>query len=489
MKGIKMKKTGKVNRLWLLVLGILLPLHLTQAQTLDGYLQTAGENNPLLKARFSEYQAALARTDQVGGLPDPQLGRNFFLMPMERFRGNQLGELSLMQMFPWFGSLDAAKTEAAAMAQMKFSEFQEVKINLYHDVRTLWYNLYRIEEEIQLLQREMALLQSLENIALAKYKAAPVGGGAGASAPRSSAPSPAPGPARPSAGGRSEMGSMGGASTGATTGRTNPAMGGMGSMGAMAAEGGTMVDVLLIRIQLKELEHHLALARASRKPLAVAFNNLLNRPADQAIQVADTLTPVPLPASLSLIQDSLRLNHPLLRMYEWDEKAREAQLRMAQLMARPMIGLGLTYMAFRPRFDEGMQMQRGGGNMVMPMVTLTLPIYRKKYRAQQNEARHSQAAATHQKAAAERQLFSELETMLFDYESTSHTFMLIQDQISLTEQAIRLLLTRYSVAGAGIEEILRQRRTLVNYRQQQVQVMTDQHIAVSAINRLMGVDL
>ncbi len=61
--------------------------------------------------------------------------------------------------------------------------------------------------------------------------------------------------------------------------------------------------------------------------------------------------------------------------------------------------------------------------------------------------------------------------------------------MALTEQAVRLLLTRYSVGGAGIEEILRQRQSLVSYRLQQVQAITDQHIAVSALNRLMGVDL
>jgi outer membrane protein TolC len=484
-----MKITPKPLPILLLVLGMLLPLHLTRAQTLEGYLQTAGENNPLLKARFSEYQAALARTDQVGGLPDPELGLNFFLRPMERFMGNQIGELSLMQMFPWFGSREAARTEATAMAQMGFSRFQEAKINLYHDVRTVWYNLYRLDEEIRLLQREMQILRSLENISLAKYKSGPAGGGAGATAPRPTPPSQAPATPRPGAGGGAGMGGMGGAPAGAATGRSSSGMTSMGGTGGMAAEGGTMVDVLLVRLQVNELEHRMEQARASRRPLEVAFNNLLNRPARQTIEVADTLLPATLPTSLVLIRDSILLNHPMLRMYAWDEQAREAQLRMAQLMARPMVGLGLTYMVFRPRYDEMLRMNMGGNNMVMPMVTLSLPIYGKKNRARQTEARHAQAAATYQKEATEKELFSELETLLFDYEDASHMLELTEDQVALTEQAIRLLLTRYSVGGAGIEEILRQRQTLVSYRVQRLQAITDQHIAVSALNRLMGVDL
>lgn len=80
-------------------------------QTLDDYLVIAAENNPNLKAKYFQYQAALERVPQVGSLPDPQLGFSFFIMPMERYMGNQIGTISLMQMFPWFGTLGAAKVK------------------------------------------------------------------------------------------------------------------------------------------------------------------------------------------------------------------------------------------------------------------------------------------------------------------------------------------------------------------------------------------
>ena len=460
-----------------------------QAQTLQEYLVTAGENNPLLKARYAEYQAALEKVPQAGALPDPEANFGLFLKPMERLMGNQVGEASIMQMFPWFGTLGAAKDEANYMAQMKFASFIEAKINLYHDVRTTWLGLYRVDEEVQLLERELAILQALERIALAKYKSAPAG----------TAPSPARQSPRTSASGAmgsstagsasAGMGGMGGGAAGGnTSSKAGNSTGMSGGMATMASSGSSMVDVILIRVQVKDLENRLLLLRDSKKPLQVTFNNLLNRQPGQEIQLADTLQPVALPATLALIQDSILQNHPMLKMYEWDEKAREAQYRMAQLMGRPMLGIGLIYMVFKPRMDEATEMSMGGKNMVMPMVTVTLPIYRKKYNAAKKEAKFEQEAAALKKEAAENELLTALENLLYDYQRATSTLQLLEEQITLNEQAIRLLTTNYTVAGAGIDEILRQRQAILGYKQQQLQALTDQHIAVSAINRMMNSD-
>jgi outer membrane protein TolC len=473
-----------------IILSIIILLAFTpnvQAQTLEEYLVMAGENNPQLKARYAAYEAALQKVPQAGGLPDPEATFNFFLKPMERFMGRQVGDVSIMQMFPWFGSLDAAKNEANYMAQMNFASFIEAKINLYHTVRTTWLSLYQINEEVQLLERELEILQALERLALAKYKAAPSATSAPQSAPRQSAgtTSSAGTSSNPSSG----MAGMGGSSSGSGSSSSGGgSMSGGSSMSTMASSGSSMVDVILIRVQVKDLENRLQLLRASKKPKETAFNSMLNRQHDLEVLIADTLEPVALPASLALIQDSIRQNHPMLKMYHWDEKARESQYRMAQLMGRPMFGVGLNYMVFKPRTDEMTQMPMGGENMVMPMVTVTLPIYRKKYNAAKKEAQYAQEAAALNREAAENELFAELSGLLYDYQRASSTLQLLEEQLRLNEQAIRLLTTNYSVTGAGIEEVLRQRQAILGYRQQQLQAITDQHVAVSAINRMMNSD-
>ncbi|MBF8963819.1 TolC family protein [Pontibacter sp. FD36] len=477
----------KILAIIVLLLGV---MPLVQAQTLEEYLVEAGENSPTLKARYAEYQAALQRAPQVGALPDPEASFNFFLRPMERFMGNQVGDISVMQMFPWFGSQKAARDEANYMAQMKFASFIEAKINLYHEVRTIWYQLYLNDQESILMEKELEIMKTLERLALAKYKSAPAGGSSGAATPARGTTGGSTGSSGAAGSGGSGMAGMGGSSGAAAGSASGSNMAaGSSSMSSMGSSGGSsMVDVMLIRLQVKELENQVLIHHEARRPLQVAFNQLLRRRPSMTVISADTLLPAALPATLSLIEDSIRSNHPMLKMYEWDEKARESQLRMAQLMGRPMIGVGLNYMIFKPRMDDMTQMNMGGENMVMPMVTLTLPIYRKKYNAAQKEAEFSQQAAVYQKEATERELFTELENLLYQYQSSVSRINLLKDQVTLTEQTIRLLTTNYSVTGTGIEDIIRQRQSLLSYRQQQLQAITDQNIAVSAINRMMQGD-
>ncbi|MCK7539767.1 MAG: hypothetical protein MZV63_57095 [Marinilabiliales bacterium] len=81
------------------------------------YLETAAANNPAVQQKLLEYQAALQKVPQAGSIPDPELSAGYFLKPMELVSGNQVADLRLMQMFPWFGTLKNAKDEMSLMAR------------------------------------------------------------------------------------------------------------------------------------------------------------------------------------------------------------------------------------------------------------------------------------------------------------------------------------------------------------------------------------
>jgi outer membrane protein TolC len=479
--------TSTIRSSLLLLLMLASSLALPAQTRLQEYLEIAAENNPTLKARFSEYQSALEQGPQMRALPDPELSFSVFLMPMERYMGEQLGDISIMQMFPWFGSLKAGEEEAALMAKMSFERFLEAKLDLFYSVRTSWYDLYEREQELRLLQEELALLQSLERLALSVYSS----GQSGAAGSRT------PSPARNGSGERQEQsggGGMGGMGMGGGTGGSGSASpsGGAGpAMSSMGSTGGGMVDVLLVQLQIRALENRIQLLERSKKPLTTAFNKLLNRPAAAAIQISDSLQPADPPAALAMAPEEVVARHPMIRMWEWDEQARQAQLRMATLMGRPMFGLGLNYMLFRPREVGAMEMgpMENGKNMLMPMATLSLPIYRKKNNAQQRQARYLQEAAVQQRAAAENELLSELEQLLYDYEASTSRLALIRDQLEITEQALRLLTTNYSVGNISMETLIQQRQNLLAYKQEQLREITNQHKAVAAINRLMTIDI
>jgi hypothetical protein len=159
---------------------------------------------PVLQ-KFDEYKAALQKIPQVGSLSDPELSVGVFLSPMELVNGNQVADIRLMQMFPWFGVLKNAKDEMSLMAKAKFELFRDAKLQVFYDVQRNWYELYKIQKDISISEKNIEILKIIERLALVKFKAAPSDGSGSAS----SGPVVSPGSVQNSSTGSSGMQTMG----------------------------------------------------------------------------------------------------------------------------------------------------------------------------------------------------------------------------------------------------------------------------------------
>jgi outer membrane protein TolC len=447
-------------------------------QTLNEYLIIAAENNPNLKSKYFQYQAALERVPQVGSLPDPQLGFSFFIMPMERYMGNQVGTISLMQMFPWFGTLGAAKNEMTFMAKAKFEEFNETKSMLFYEVRANWYALQLLEKEIAITKENIELLRTMEQIALTRFKSG--------------------GQSSNNSGGSGNMRS----SNNANTNNSNSGMGGMNMQGQSSSpnsptrnmpqmgemenmnSSGSMIDVLRVQMEINELQNNLALLEDTKIPLTARFNQLLNRDKNEPVIFSDSIMAATIPISLNEIPDSIKNNNPMLKMLEQDEQAFIAQGKMNQKMGLPMIGLGLQYDIFQSRANSESMMN--GRNMLMPMATVTIPLWRKKYTASVKESDFMRQSVIEQKQDVSNQLMVNFEDALKDYKDAERRVKLYQDQTSLANQALNILIVQYSTEGSNFEEVLRMQQQLLDYRLKYLDALIDGNIAVAMMERLMG---
>ncbi len=414
------------------------------SQSLDEYLKIATENNPELKAYFNEYLAALEKVPQVGALPDPELSMGFFIQPMERFMGNQQADIQLMQMFPWFGMLKTQKDEASKMALARYEVFQDARYRLHYQVKNAWYQLYRLEEEIRITEENLDILRRYERLALIRFQNAGIGSG--------------------SASGTSDM------------------------QGASNMNSGTgMSDVLRVKIQIKELENTLALLHDSRLPLKAEFNQLLNRDINEVVNTADSLSSSAISWERQALLDSITRNNPKLKMLDAEEEAYEAQKKMARLEGRPMLGAGVNYMPFSPRTENGMPM--GGNDMVMPMVKLTIPIYRKKYNALQKEADLKQLAVQQRRENTVNQLTSRWSAALRDLDDAKRRTELYSEQTDLARQTLNLLMTSYATDGRDFEEVLRAQQQLLDYQLKRISSIVDQHITIAELENLAATEL
>jgi len=447
----------------------------SKAQTLDDYLIQAAENNPGIKASYANYMAAAERVNQPS-LPNPELQVGFFFRPMERFMGNQQADIQLMQMFPWFGMIATQKEEANQMANAQFQLFLEEKNQLLFQVKSTWYELFRMNEEIRISKENLEFLKKYERLALIKYQSS--GSASSGSTPPSSNSASAN-----SAGSTTGASGMNSMSAGSSS-KSTPAESMSTGMGPSSGFG--MSDVLQIRMDMKELENNIELLEANLEPLQIKFNQLLNRDIRVQISLADSLEPLRLDMEKLAILDSIKSNNPMLAMYTSEMAALDQQARMAKLDGRPMLGAGVNYMAFTSRPEDGMMM--GGQDMVMPMVTMTLPIYRKKINSKIKETAYLKESAFQNRQKTENLLAMEWANAFRDWEDAERKIKLYSEQTDLVNQTLQLRLTAYTNSGQDFEEVLRTQQRLLDYQLRRINAINQQYQSLAMLEMLASSD-
>lgn len=300
-------------------------------QTLEEYLQTAAETNPRVRSAYSEFEVAMLQAPQVASLPDPTLTMSAFGTMIETRLGAQMARFSLMQMVPWFGTLQAKEDAANLRAEAAFQQYLDLRNQVFYDVKSAYAEIYALDKIIQLKKENLEILNSYRELALSGFR---------------SGNSP-------------------------------------------------MVNVVKVDIEREAAKTEIELLQDQRIPLQTRFNLLLRRSPREAIIIQDTLT-------FSYFNDHLENEkilegHPTLTSLENQKRSYEIQKTIAQKEGLPMIGLGIDYSVISKRTDADPHMN--GQDAVMPMVSVTLPIFRKRINAAKKEAEFMTRNVEEQKEA------------------------------------------------------------------------------------------
>lgn len=449
----------------------------TKTLSLDDYLEIAAKNNPVLKASFSTYLASLEKVPQVCSLPDPQATIGYFIKPMAIVGGNQLGNIQLMQMFPWFGTLKTARDEASEMAKAKFELFNADKADLFYQVKANWYLLMKLDRQIVLEEENIGLLESLEKLALIKFRSP--------SSPTSSGGNSGPGSVNNTT--TSNPVNSGNAMGGMNTNQSNAGSGSMSSGSMNEGMGGKQTglqDVLRVKMEILEQKNKLALLHDQRRTAETSFNTLLNRDLNTPVIISDSLVIQSLPSEKLAIVDSILRNNPMLAMLRNETASYELMEEKAKKTGNPMIGVGLNYMLNQKR--DGNTFMMNGNDMLMPMVSVSIPIYRKKYNAMQNEAQQLQEASRQQSIGLKNNLMLQYRNFIQNLDDAERRISLYNEQEELARKTTDLLLADFSTSGTNYEEVLRMQYKVLDYGFKQIEAITDYNISVALAEKLMN---
>ncbi|TAL77607.1 MAG: transporter [Bacteroidetes bacterium] len=444
------------------------------------YLEIAAKNNPAVLQRFNEYQASLQKVPQVGSLPDPELSAGVFLSPMELVSGNQVADLRLMQMFPWFGVLKYARDEMGLMAKAKFELFRDEKLQVYYDVQSTWYELYKVQKDISISEKNIEILKLIERLALVRFKSAFVES-TGISSQSAAVSSVGSSNFSTGSSGMQIMGA--GQSNKGSTGSNQTFPMQTGTMGSSSGSSG-LADIYRIQIESSDLENNIALLKNQQNSIIAKFNTYLNRPVTSPVYTYENIAMDSLEFALTVVSDSMLANNPMLGMLNFEKQSLEARKKMVTRMGYPMVGLGLNYSLIGKSTMSTSSMN--GKDMIMPMVVFTLPVYRKKYTAMQNEAELLKVATTENYQATANSLQSEYYQAVLLYQDSKRRVKLYENQYQLASKSLDLMLKSFSTSSSGLTDVLRVRQQTLDYELKQVEAVADFNTAIAWLKRLMA---
>ena len=363
------------------------------------YIAEAIRNNPALKSEYQAYQAQMANAQGAGVLNDPQLSVGLFPQAMHHVNGKQLATITIMQMFPWFGTLKAGREQMEYKAQEAYQKFREKSLSTAFNVEKQWYSILATQEKVKAVKQKRALLNDIKKVAIYLYK-------------------------------------------NYTAGRDTK----MSDQLRLDAEEERLKE------QTESLETQLTLQKQQ-------FNITLHRQPNAALSLPDS---IPLRQMPTFNWTEIERNNPKLAQYSAIQKAFKSQEEQTRAKGMPMIGVGLQYM-LNGKVDMPMMPNMNGKDMVMPMVSVTIPIYRKKITSAIHSAQLMERSAAYNYQSQLDALQSTYLSIEQRADDIKRKLKLYESEVSLLNRTLELMQKEYATGAASLTDILQTTRESIDY--------------------------
>ena len=479
---------NKIHPLFFIVVGLFISATSLWAQdqkvdSLAYYTQLALENNPGIQAQRLAHEAFLEKIPQAGAFEDPELSMGFYTKPMDIVGGRQIGDLTLMQMFPWFGTKKEAQKEANHMAAMQLQQYREVQEALILQVHTQWYTIQKLQQQVHNAKQNKKLLEQLEQLALQKFSAP---SGATASTSMALATPTVTSTSNSNSSGMGGMSMGGGASTSSSSSTSSSASSSSSAMSGMSTGSGSgMSDVLRIRLETIEIENTIESLQAQIKAEKVKFNALLDQDIHQTVTIPQEIEKVSFFLTDEEAQTMIENNNPMLAMLTEEGLAYRAKSKMDQKMSYPMIGLGVQYMIIGKTNDPMLAMgDMNGKDMIMPMVTVSLPIFRKKYKAQQAEGKKWWKSSEEKYKDTYNTLLASYYSYKNQVEDAERTVTLLEKQTTLAETTFNLIVKEFVTGKSDLTNVIQVQRQLLDYQLKKAEAIANYNTLVASIENI-----
>ena len=236
---------------------------------------------------------------------------------------------------------------------------------------------------------------------------------------------------------------------------------------------GSLADVLVIK-------NELAASQAKRRSLEAMYNSEETR-MNALLHQADTVK-IALKREFQLeeqvhktlkARDSLA-DYPQLRAIAIQKQAAEIEKSIARKKGMPQFGIGLDYavIAERDNFNSSFN----GQDAFMPMVSISLPIFRGKYKAMKRQAELQNDRLENKMQQKQIDLKAGLQTLIYQLEDIRNVLASVNDQLSNSLKIYELKLSQYQSQELDLDELIRYQQDIIALKGRKLSLRRDLHI-------------
>ena len=209
------------------------------------------------------------------------------------------------------------------------------------------------------------------------------------------------------------------------------------------------------------------------------FNKLLNRDKDISVNVINDLN---IPSEDFEIDTKNLAVHPELLKYDKLYQSVEQSELLNQKESSPMIGFGLDYINVDKR--PNMDFSDNGKDIIMPMVSVSIPIFSKKYKSQtkQNELQQQEILA--QKQERTNLLETLLDKAINDRISAIISHATQTKNLKQAKDAEEILIKSYETGMIDFNDVLDIQELQLKFQMNQIESTMNYYVQTTIINYL-----
>jgi cobalt-zinc-cadmium efflux system outer membrane protein len=221
-----------------------------------------------------------------------------------------------------------------------------------------------------------------------------------------------------------------------------------------------LVDVLRIELDIDNTRTEMYVLESEMRVLKLRFNRMLNRSDDTQVFFPDSMDAVSL-SEIDFHSDSIALN-PRLGALEMKINAAEASELVARREGAPSFAVGIDYVMVDKRTD--VDLPDNGRDALMPMVSMSLPIFSKRSEASVKQSQLMQKSLSQRKIEVQNRLVSSLKSAVAKMQQAKATYELHQSQITKIMRMLELLQVAYADDQGDFEQILTMQQQVLKHK-------------------------